>query len=244
MSINKIENIIEKATRIAVEAHKNQTRKADDSPYIIHPFMVALKLQKYNFEDEIIAAALTHDVLEDTDYPVEKFREELGDEVYKIVKAVTNDGSLDWEEKKKQYVETVRNGSEGAKAVSVADKIHNLECLLIAYKEQGQEVWKKFNRGKDKKVWFETEVLKMLKETWQHPLIEEYEKLLEIFKKETEEDVSKEKIIKNTKQEKSQHTPIKDSTEDQKQKMSDWEKEVAEYRKMTLQNLNSSKEQY
>ncbi len=183
MDTNKKENLIEKATQIAVEAHKNQTRKADGSPYIVHPFMVALKLQKYNFEDEIIAAALTHDVLEDTDYPEEMFREELGDEVYKIVKAVTNDDSLVWEEKKKQYIETVRNGSEGAKAVCVADKIHNLECLLIAYKEQGQEVWKKFNRGKDKKVWFETEVLKMLKDTWQHPMIDEYEVLIEEEKK-------------------------------------------------------------
>ena len=183
MTKNKLENIIEKVTRIAVEAHKNQVRKADNSPYIIHPFMVALKLQKYNFEDEVIAAALTHDVLEDTDYPEEKFREELGDEVYKIVKAVTNDDSLVWEEKKKQYIETVRNGPEGAKAVCIADKIHNLECLLIAYNEQGKEVWKKFNRGKDKKVWFETEVLKMLKDTWQHPMIDEYETLVEEEKK-------------------------------------------------------------
>lgn len=187
MDRNKKENIIEKATQIAVEAHKNQTRKADGSPYIVHPIMVALKLQKHNFEDEIIAAALTHDVLEDTDYPEDKLKEELGGGVYNIVKAVSNDDSLPWEEKKKLYIETVRNGNEGAKAVCVADKIHNLECLFAAYKEQGKEIWKKFNRGKDKKIWFETEVLKMLKETWKHPLIDEYEKLI---KKEEKLDLS------------------------------------------------------
>jgi hypothetical protein len=59
-----------------------------------------------------------------------------------IVKAVTNDDSLSWEEKKKKYVETVRNDPEGAKAVAVADKTHNLESLLIAYAEQGPELWK------------------------------------------------------------------------------------------------------
>ena len=172
-------SIIEKAVRVSVAAHGGQTRKGDDLPYIIHPFMVALKLAKYNFPDPVIAAALTHDVLEDTDFGEAKLRNELGDEVVEIVKAVTNDDSLPWEDKKKKYVETVRKGSEGAKAVAVADKIHNLESLLIAHAEQGPELWKKFNRGKEQKLWFENEVLKMLKQTWKHPLIDEYESLLE-----------------------------------------------------------------
>lgn len=175
--IKKI-SIVEKAVRISVVAHQGQTRKGDNLPYIIHPFMVALKLVKYNFSENIIAAALTHDVLEDTDYPEEKLHAELGDEVFRIIKAVTNDESLSWEEKKMKYIKTVRNGPEGAKAVCVADKIHNLESLLIAYADQGPELWKKFNRGKEQKLWFETEVLKMLKETWKHPLIDEYEFLL------------------------------------------------------------------
>lgn len=172
-------NLIEKATRVAVEAHKDQIRKGDDQPYIIHPFMVALKLAKYDFPDTVIAAALTHDVLEDTDLPEDKLRDELGDEVLKIVKAVTADESLPWEDRKMKYIETIRDSSDGAKAVCVADKIHNLESLLIAYESQGLEIWKRFNRGKEKKIWFEEEVLKMLRETWQHPLIDEYEDLLE-----------------------------------------------------------------
>lgn len=176
-------SLIEKAVRVSVEAHSGQTRKGDDLPYIIHPFMVALKLAKYNFPDEVVAAALTHDVLEDTDFGEEKLKKELGDTVLEIVKAVTNDDSLPWEEKKKKYVETVRNGPDGAKAVAVADKIHNSESLMIAYAEQGPELWKKFNRGKEQKLWFENEVLKMLKQTWQHPLIDEYEGLLEQEKK-------------------------------------------------------------
>ena len=164
-------------------AHWNQNRKGDGLPYILHPLMVALKLIKHDFPDKVIAAAMTHDVLEDTEYSEEKLRKELGDDVLVIVKAVTNDQSLPWEEKKKKYVESVRRGSEAAKAVAVADKIHNLESLLLAYEEQGPAVWKRFNRGKEQKIWFENEVLKMLKETWWHPLIEEYEKLIQEGKK-------------------------------------------------------------
>nr|HPM28652.1 HD domain-containing protein [Candidatus Portnoybacteria bacterium] len=60
-------SLIEKAIRIIVTAHANQKRKNDGSPYVVHPLMVAIKLMKYNFSDEVIAAALVHDVLEDTD---------------------------------------------------------------------------------------------------------------------------------------------------------------------------------
>ncbi len=90
---------------------------------------------------------------------------------------------MPWEEKKKQYIKTVENGPKGAKAVAVADKIHNLESLLLAYQEQGPKLWSKFNRGKDQKLWFEHQVLEMLQKNWSHPLIDEYQKLL---KKEEE----------------------------------------------------------
>jgi (p)ppGpp synthase/HD superfamily hydrolase len=176
-------SVTEKSARIAAIAHKEQIRKSGDSPYIVHPFMVALKLVKYNFPETVIAAALLHDVLEDTDYPEDKLREEVGNEVVDIVKSVTNDESLPWEEKKIKYVESVRAGSPEAKVVAVADKIHNLESLLSAHAEQGPDVWKKFNRGKDKKVWYESEVLKMAKETLDHPLVDEYEILIEKVKK-------------------------------------------------------------
>jgi len=176
-------NLIEKAARIAVLAHKEQIRKGDDLPYIIHPVMVALKLSKYNFNDSIIAAALVHDVLEDTDFSEEELKDELGGEVWKIVKSVTADDSLPWREKKKKYIESVRKGPEGAKAVATADKIHNLESLLIAYTKQGPSLWKRFDRGKKDKIWFEEQVLKMLKGTWNHPLVKEYEYLLEKAKR-------------------------------------------------------------
>lgn len=172
-------NLVEKAARVAAHAHWTQKRKGDDLPYIIHPVMVAVKLIKHTFPDAVIAAALTHDVLEDTDYPEAKMRAELGDDVLHIVKTVTHDRSLPWEEKKKKYIETVRAGSEGARAVAVSDKIHNLESLLLAYEDQGPALWKRFNRGRDKKLWFEKAMLQMLKESWRHPLIDEYERLIE-----------------------------------------------------------------
>jgi (p)ppGpp synthase/HD superfamily hydrolase len=171
-------NLLEKSVRIATSAHQGQKRKEADIPYISHPIMVAFKLMKYGFADEIIAAALVHDVLEDTEFSAEQLHHELGDKVFDIVRAVTNDDTLSWEDKKMKYVETVRSGPEGAKAVVIADKIHNAESLIAAYQIQGPIVWKNFNRGKAKKMWFEYAVLKMLQETWSHPMISEYERLI------------------------------------------------------------------
>ncbi len=180
--MNKQISLIEKATRIAVRAHKEQTRKESDLPYIVHPFSVALKLCKYDFPDTVIAAALVHDVVEDTGVSERELFEALGGEVMDIVKAVTNDDTLEWTSKKKKYIETVRNGSEGAKAVATADKVHNLESLLIAYEEQGPSIWEHFNAGSEKKIWFEDAMLAMLKETWKHPLVDEYDELLKRLK--------------------------------------------------------------
>jgi DNA primase len=58
-----------------------------------------------------------------------------------------------------------------------------MESLLIANKEQGPVVWEHFKKGKEKKIWFEEEMLKMLKETWQHPLVDQYEELLAELKR-------------------------------------------------------------
>lgn len=172
-------DLIEKAAKIAAQAHAGQTRKGDDTPYIVHPFMVAMLLQKHAFSDVCIASALVHDVLEDTEYTADALRSALGDEVMAIVITLTEDKTLPWEERKKKYIESVRNGSEEAKAVSIGDKIHNLKSLLAMHAKMGPEIWNVFNRGKEQKLWFEEAMLKMFQGTWQHPLIDEYEKLVE-----------------------------------------------------------------
>jgi len=169
---------IEKATEIMLVAHKNQKRKTDDSLYVIHPLMVALKLSQNNFSEAVIAAAMVHDVLEDTDFPPQELKKELGKEVFAIVEAVTEDKNLLWERRKQKYIDIVENSNINTKTVSIADKIHNLESLIATHKIIGKKIWSKFNRDKDKKMWFEKELLKVFKKTWDHPLVKEYENLI------------------------------------------------------------------
>lgn len=174
-----VSSLTERAALIAVTAHAAQKRKDDDSPYVVHPFMVALMLARRGWSEETVAAALVHDVLEDTDYSEAKLREEMGPAVMAIVDAVTNDDALSWEDKKKKYIETVRAGSREAKAVATADKIHNAESLIAAHEAQGPDIWKHFNAGREKKLWFENAMLAMLNESWDDPLVGEYAALVE-----------------------------------------------------------------
>ncbi|PLX24914.1 phosphohydrolase [Candidatus Parcubacteria bacterium] len=176
-------NIIDKAAKIMLAAHKNQTRKTDGSPYVAHPMMVAKKLARLDLGDEVVAAALLHDVLEDTDFDKKNLQQEVGDKVYQIVLAVSEDKEMEWEDRKQKYIDTVINSPEEVKFVSIADKIHNLESLINTHQTMGPAIWEKFNRGKDKKMWFEKKLLEGFKKTWSHDLVDEYEKLI----KKTEE---------------------------------------------------------
>ena len=171
--------LIDKATRLAVNAHKDQVRKDDDSPYVVHPIMVSLILSQYNFKSEVVAAGLAHDVLEDTSVGEDELELLLGSEVLRIVKGVSEKKDLAWEDRKKLYRETIENSDESIKAVSIADKIHNMESLLSSYRREGDALWEKFSRGRDIKMKFEYDMLASFKRSWKHPLIERYEKLLD-----------------------------------------------------------------
>jgi len=171
--------LTEQAMRLALIAHAGQVRKNDDSPYIVHPVMVAMLLQREGFSEEVIAAGLTHDVLEDTQVTAEELRSVIGDEALSYVQAVSEDQALSWEARKERYVQTVAAGPDGAKAVSIADKIHNAESVLRDYEVKGAAVWAVFHRGKEKKLWFEEMLYKEVSAVWQHPLLDQYRLVLD-----------------------------------------------------------------
>ena len=174
--------VIEKAAAIAARGHKEQVRKHGAVPYIVHPFMVSRLLEKHGFRDEVVAAGLVHDVLEDTDVTPDEIEKELGTEVLDLVQGLSEEKELPWEDRKLGYIELVRKGSDDVKAISVADKVHNMTNMLHAYEEMGDELWVAFSRPKEKRVWFEQQVLKMFDESgFKHPLVEEYRALVKRF---------------------------------------------------------------
>ena len=82
--------LINKAKMLAGKAHEGQFRKYSGMPYIVHPIEVATIVQTVNHTDEMVAAALLHDVVEDTDYSFEDIAKEVSPEVSKMVEGLTD----------------------------------------------------------------------------------------------------------------------------------------------------------
>lgn len=173
---------VERALLLAIKYHMNQTRKGDGLPYLIHILEISKLLYGRGgpgLDPVIIASSLCHDLIEDTDCSEEVIQANCGDEVLRLVKALSNDGTLEWKDKKKQYIKSVEAGGEKAMIVCLADKIVNIESLLKVFEKDGEEVWQRFNRGKNDKLWFEEEVFSMLSNNLDHPLLERYERDIE-----------------------------------------------------------------
>lgn len=168
----------ESALRLALTAHATQTRKTDGSPYIVHPIMVAQLLLQHCASEDVVIAALLHDVLEDTDTTREKVMLVAGEEVLVIIESVSENKDLPWEERKTAYVSKVLAGGESVWLVSVADKIHNAESLLYHISQIGEDAWDVFSRGKESKLWFERFLHSELSKVWKHPLLDQYEALI------------------------------------------------------------------
>ena len=91
--------MIEKAYRIADEAHKEQKRKSGES-YIIHPLWVGIILADLEMDKETIVAGMLHDTVEDTEMTVEDITREFGEEVALLVDGVTKLGQLSYSKDK------------------------------------------------------------------------------------------------------------------------------------------------
>lgn len=93
--------VVTKALEFAIEAHKGQLRKGDGKPYIVHPVNVAMILTKLNLPDQVIAAGLLHDTVEDTNTSIKDIEVNFGSMVAKVVDDLTEkDKSLPWKVRK------------------------------------------------------------------------------------------------------------------------------------------------
>ena len=121
--------LILKAAHFAAQKHRDQRRKDKHaSPYIIHPISVALEIAQTGGVDdpEILAAALLHDTIEDTETTSEELKEQFGKQVCKYVLEVTDDKSLLKDERKEKQIEHAETLSKGAVLIKLGDKISNV----------------------------------------------------------------------------------------------------------------------
>lgn len=156
--------IIDQAIKFAATAHKNQTRKSTNIPYITHPFAVGMLLQKANCGEEVVAAGILHDVLEDTPVTYEELSVQFGSRIADlVVSASEHDKSLSWEVRKQHTIDRLKAAAIEEIQIITADKLHNLKSIQEDYLLHGEEIWNRFNRGKEHQHWYYSSIVKELR---------------------------------------------------------------------------------
>ena len=149
---NNLSDRILKAFSLAFTLHREQRRKASQTPYIAHLLAVAaLVLENGGTEDQAIAALL-HDAVEDQGglETLNKIREEFGGDVAELVDGCTDSYTHpkeDWGPRKNAYLEKLKTASDDVLLISLADKVHNARSILLDLHITGESTWDKF-KGK------------------------------------------------------------------------------------------------
>lgn len=161
---------LDSAFRLASYAHDkaNHYRKGGlEIPYIMHPFAVMTLLANITDDEDVLIAALLHDVLEDVDAEIvspKDISDKFGDKVLQIIKDVSKNTEIkDWKESNLAYIDhLVGSGSREAMLVSLGDKTHNIFSTLLDYDRIGDKVWERFStKNKEDQVWWYSSLLEV-----------------------------------------------------------------------------------
>jgi (p)ppGpp synthase/HD superfamily hydrolase len=140
------------ALALAARAHRDQLRKGTDLPYLTHPVHVSVILIRHGFGEDLAIAGLLHDVVEDTDTSLAQIAAEFGDDLARLVEAVSETKSADgaelpWEQRKAEKLAHLQAAGPDVAALKAADAIHNLRSIIADLHRSGPAVWGRFKRG-------------------------------------------------------------------------------------------------
>ncbi len=157
--------LIKKALYFSAKAHDGQYRKGGTVPYISHPVFVAFGVQKYTNDEEIVAAALLHDVLEDcVSVTQEILNEEFGANITRMVLEMSSDSNeayTTWKEKKEAYIHLVKNASPDTLLIIAVDKMQNGQAYFEALRK-GIDVNQFFRGSPDEYKWYFDSIFQIL----------------------------------------------------------------------------------
>lgn len=175
----RLDNAIVYATAV----HSGQNRKGTDRPYITHPLEVMSILNHMKADPNLMIAGLLHDTVEDTETTIEDIVERFGDDVANLVGSHSENKELSWEERKTQAIEHARNADIRTKLLILADKVSNLRTMYADYKCVGEDLWTRFNAGKDMQSWYYSEIQDALSEMQNYIETESiYWEMVELYK--------------------------------------------------------------
>ena len=149
----------EQALPYAARLHKDQVRKGTSTLYVTHLLAVASIVGENGGTEDEVVAALLHDAPEDQggEAQLGEIRARFGDKVAEIVDGCTDTYETPkppWRERKERYLAHLADAPGSVRLVSSADKLHNARTVLSDYRLVGEDLWSRFNGGKEGTLWY------------------------------------------------------------------------------------------
>lgn len=144
-------SLLDRAIVFAVKAHAGTERRGKGFPYIVHPLEAMEIVSTITPDQELLAAAVLHDTVEDTEVTEEQIRKEFGDRVASIVASESDtfeEGVKEedsWHVRKQAAIERLASASMDAKIVALGDKLSNMRAIARDYSKVGDRLWDLFH---------------------------------------------------------------------------------------------------
>ncbi|MBR5137350.1 MAG: bifunctional (p)ppGpp synthetase/guanosine-3',5'-bis(diphosphate) 3'-pyrophosphohydrolase [Clostridia bacterium] len=154
--------LISEAIVFAVKAHDGMRRKKSEAPYILHPMEAAVIVGTMTDDQNLLAAAALHDVVEDAEISIEEIEEKFGKRVRELVQSETEDKRADrpptetWRIRKEESLEVLKNAEDDAiLMVWLGDKLANMRAIYRDFKVEGLAMWDRFNqKNVSEQAWY------------------------------------------------------------------------------------------
>jgi myo-inositol-1(or 4)-monophosphatase len=161
--------LVSEAIMFAVKAHDGMRRKKSELPYILHPMEAAVIVGTMSDDQNLIAAAALHDVVEDAGITLEEVEMRFGKRVRELVGAETEDKRADlpptdtWRIRKEESLEVLRNTDDmGVLIVWLGDKLANMRSIYRDFKVEGVQMWQRFNqKDVNEQAWYYRSIIKL-----------------------------------------------------------------------------------
>ena len=161
--------LVSEAIVFAVKAHDGMRRKKSEAPYILHPMEAAVIVGTMSDDQNLIAAAALHDVVEDAGVTIEEIEEKFGARVKELVASETEDKrenlppSATWRIRKEETLAILQNTNDmGVLMVWLGDKLANMRAIYRDWKVEGDAMWQRFNQKDEKaQAWYYRNIVEL-----------------------------------------------------------------------------------
>ena len=180
--------LVSEAIAFAVKAHDGMRRKKSEVPYILHPMEAAVIVGTMTEDQNLIAAAVLHDVVEDGGVAIQEIEERFGERVRELVSSETEDKRADrppeetWRIRKEESLNVLKNTDDlGVLMVWLGDKLANMRSIYRDFKVEGVQMWQRFNQTDvSEQAWYYRSIVDLTKRMSDTSAWLEYKTLTEL----------------------------------------------------------------